>query len=69
MSIGSRLDKLERQHTPAERPVRFVLVEPPPGLSRAEHAAWLAERAKDGQPHFTLDLEAASAARVFDEEG
>jgi hypothetical protein len=65
MSLKARLTKLEGHFAPDSR-VTFTLVEPPPGLSRAEHDAWAAEQAKDGELVFTLDLGAASLARLHE---
>jgi hypothetical protein len=45
-----RLEVLERELGPEKPRVRFILHVPPSGLSAAEHAAYVAQRA------FTLNL-------------
>ena len=65
MTFAKRLDKLEERIAPPPAPVTFVLLEAPAGLTREEHAAWMKAHRGDG-PVFTLDLGAASLARLHE---
>lgn len=61
MTLEKRIGDLEKRSAPPASPVRFVLIEPPPGLSREEHERWAKELGC-----FTLDLGAASLARLHE---
>jgi hypothetical protein len=65
MTLEKRIVRLEQRYAPPPPPVTFERIEAPPGLSREQHAAWLAELRKNG-PVFTLNLASASLARLHE---
>lgn len=74
MTIEKRIQRLEKEHTPPVPKVIFEMChlagqeggcDAPPDLPLEAHVAWHRER---GQDVFTLDLKAASAARLYDDE-